>query len=59
MSAYTITWETYRAMQDRITALEQRNSLLEKKVLDEISAEILLLEAEREIARLNNKLKGE
>jgi uncharacterized coiled-coil protein SlyX len=46
-------------MQDRITALEQRNSLLEKKVLDEISAEILLLEAEREIARLNNKLKGE
>jgi hypothetical protein len=46
-------------MQARIAELEHRNTELEKQALKEISSEILLLEAEREIDRLNNQLKGE
>jgi len=60
MSNYTITWETYREMQDRITSLEKMK--IPQKAVHEAAAEIILLEAEREIDRLKleiKQLKGE
>lgn len=49
-------------MQDRIAALEEMNAqFIPSKAVHEVASEMILLEAEREIARLKaevNKLKG-
>ena len=62
-TTHSINWETYRAMQDRITCLEKLNKeLTELKPDYELAVEMILLEAEREIDRLKQeikKLKGE
>ena len=59
----SINWETYRAMQDRITCLEKLNKELTPLKADyESAVEMILLEAEREIDRLRleiKQLKGE
>jgi hypothetical protein len=57
MSAYTITWETYRAMQDRITSLEKKNEELLNKVDHITIGEVMLLEAEREIENLQKEIE--
>jgi hypothetical protein len=64
MSAYTISWETYRSMQDRIEALEKLNTELSGPIKTDYATatEMILIEAEHEIDRLRleiKKLKGE
>jgi len=55
---HTITWETYRAMQNRIICLEKlNNEIIPLRADYEVATEMILLAAEREIDRLKQEIK--